>query len=500
MVIAPAAPPAPEDVVWDPVGGGFSGSETVQLSTPAGAAEIHYTLDGSVPSENSPRYDAPLTVSESTVVRAVSVLNGVVVDTAAQTYVALESDAADFSSNLPIVVIDRHGDRPIETGSNDLRVSSLLTFEPDGTGRARLLGPSTSSSRAGVRVRGQSSRGFAQKSYAVELWEAGVDDDRKEPWLGMPEESDWTLIAPSQMDRSLMRTMLPMDLSRAIGSYAPRTRFVEVFLVDREGSHSLSYDDYLGVYTAAEKIKRDPNRVDVAKLGPNDLSAPAVTGGYVFRIDHGGSDFNAGGYGFQWVYPDAAEFQGRERSQQRDYLTGYLNDFFDALRSGGDYATYIDVPRWIDHNLLVALTKNVDGLRLSAYFHKQRNGLVAAGPIWDFDRSQGTPYDDRARRADNWSDGDGTKPLSESFWADLFARSEFETAYWNRWATLAAGEFSVSSIVARIDGYEAQLSEARERHFERWRELPPEGGPEGEVEILRQFYRERVPWITSQRP
>ena len=42
--------------------------------------------------------------------------------------------------------------------------------------------------------------------------------------------------------------------------------------------------------------------------------------------------------------------------------------------------------------------------------------------------------------------------------------------------------------------------EARERHFERWPEFAPVDGPEGEVEILREFYRARVPWISSQRP
>lgn len=500
VVLGPAAPPAPNDLLWSPPAGGFTDTVTVELTTGAGTARIHYTLDGSVPSVNSPSYDAPLTVSETTIVRAVSVVDGVVVDSSAATYVALEGEAADFSSNLPIIVVERHGDEPIETDSDDLRASSLLSFEPDTSGRTRLLGPATLSSRAGVRVRGQSSRGFPQKSYAVELWEASNDDDRKEAWLGMPQESDFTLIAPSQMDRSLMRTMLPMDLSRAIGSYAPRTRFVEVFLVDREGSDALSGDDYLGVFTVAEKIKRDPYRVNVAELGPNDLAMPNVTGGYLFRIDHGETHFDAGGYGFQWDYPDASEFDNGQRSAQREYLSGYLDSFFDALRSGGDYAGYIDVPKWIDHNLLVALTKNVDGLRLSAYFSKDRNGPLVAGPIWDFDRSQGTPHDDRARRADNWSEGDGTQPLRELFWGDLFARSEFETAYWNRWASLAASEFSVDSILSRIDDYESELGEARERHFERWPELPPDGGPAGEVELLREFYRERVPWISSQRP
>lgn len=495
---------APEPVVveayvaFSPESSGFAGTLSVALT--ATGATIHYTLDGTLPSAQSSVYAGPLSLSETTVVRAVSVFDGVVLGTFAHTYVALADDVAEFSSNLPIVVVDRDGDSPIDVESNDFRTGSLLTFEPDASGRARLLGPASLASRAGVRVRGESSRNFAQKSYALELWQTGSDEDVELAWLGMPAESDFALIAPSQMDRSLMRTMLPMELSRAIGSYAPRTRFVEVFLVDREGSTALGLEDYVGVYTAAEKVKRDADRVDVATLAETDLAPPEVTGGYLFRVDHGGADFNVGRYRFQWEYPDRSVFEGDARAAQRDFLMGYLEEFFTALESDGDYASYIDVPRWIDHNLLVALTKNVDGLRLSAYFHKDRNGPLVAGPIWDFDRSQGTPHDPRALRADNWAEGDGTLPLEELFWADLFARPEFEQAYWDRFDELAMGEFAVDAILSRIDTYEAELLEARERHFERWQELPPEGGPAGEVELLRQFYRERVPWLDEQRP
>lgn len=500
IVVAPEAPPlGPDDVVFAPVGGGFRERQTVTLSTPSGVAAIHFTVDGSPPDESSPVYEGPIELGETTVIRALSVVDGAVRGAFAQTYVALEADAAEFTSNLPIVVIERHGDSPIDPNGDELRVSSVLTFEA-GDGRSALLGEATASSRAGVRVRGQSSRGFPQKSLAVELWEADSDSDRHVPWLGMPAESDWTLIAPSHMDRSLMRTMMPMDLSRAIGSYAPRTRFVEVFLVDREGSSRLSLDDYVGVYTAAEKIKRDEHRVNVEKLEPSDLSEPAVTGGYVFRIDHGEVDFGAAGYGFQWEYPDAEVMREPARRAQVDYLEGYLEEFFDALRGRGEtpYSSYIDTARWIDHNLLVALTKNVDGLRLSAYFYKPRGGPLVAGPVWDFDRSAGTPYDERARDPEEWSRGDGTDPFDTLFWDDLFEQPDFTQAYWARWDELVQGEFSVSSLLARIDRYEAQLLEARERHFERWPELEPEGGPEGEVEVLREFYRQRVPWISRQ--
>ncbi len=505
--VAPA--PVEQGPRFSPRGGGFETHQSVTLSPPGGSGTIHYTRDGSVPTVQSPVYREPIELDETTLLRAVFVDDAGGQPTyATQAYVALDPEAANFSSNLPIVVLERHGDAPVDPDSRDLRTSSALFFEPNGDGRSHLRGPATACTRAGVKVRGQTSRSFPQKSWAVELWHAETDDDYHVPVLGMPEESDWVLLAPSELDRSLMRTMLPMDLSRSIGVYAPRTRFVEVFIVDRSGSTALSLDDYLGVYTFTEKIKRDPQRVDVHKLEEGDVAGDAVTGGFVFRIDHGDTHFVSHRYNFQWEYPDAEVMREANRAPQVDYLVGYLDEFFEALgsddftnpRTGRHYSELIDRAKWIDHNLLVALTKNVDGLRLSAYFYKERNGPLVAGPIWDFDRSLGTPYDERAEAPDEWASGDGTRPLEQMFWGDLFEDPEFSSAYWDRWNELTRGPFDASALVARVDDYETQLRESRERHFERWPQFEPRGGPEGEVQILRDWLRERVAWISEQRP
>lgn len=503
----PPKPVLSQTVLFTPNAGTFVGERDVTLSTQGGNAVIRYTLDGSVPNQGSTQYSGPIHLTETALIRAVSFPNdGQPGDNAASVYVALSSEMANFSSNLPLVILERHGEQPIDAGSGDFRTTSLLVLEPGGSGRTQLLGDGTFMSRAGVHVRGETSRWFPQKGMSVELWHAGDDEDRDESVLGMPSESDWLLLAPSEMDRSLMRTMLPMDLSRRIGSYAPRMRYVEAFLVDREGSHQLEAEDYIGVYEFAEKIKRNENRVDVAKA---ELPADGAnsSGGFIFRIDHGETDFNAGGRDFQWVYPDPEDMDTEERRPQVDFLKGYLDEFFQSIRerdfrepnTGKHYSEYIDVPQFIDHNLLVALTKNVDGLRLSAYFHKDKDGKVAAGPIWDFDRAMGTLQDDRAIEPEEWGRGDGTQPLSEVFWGDLFQDPEFEAAYWQRWDELAATTFSVESITEMIDAYEDELSEARQRHFEHW-EFETHEGPAGEVQILRDWFARRIPWISSQRP
>lgn len=496
----------PSAVAFAPTGGGFDGTCVVELSASNGET-MHYTLDGTVPTLDSPVYDGPITLDSTAMVRVV-ISDSDVLSYFSQTYVHVEADVADFSSDLPLVVIERHRDTPIERYGDELRPSSVLVFEPGVDGRSHVLGPATLSHRAGARVRGAYSRAFPQVGYAIETWEAGADIDEDVPFLGMPADSDWVLSAPSEMDRALMRNMFVMDLSRTIGRYAPRTQFVEVFLVDSQQRDSLAAEDYLGVYTAMEKIKRGKDRVDVAKLEETDVAGAELTGGYMFRIDHGENDFTAGGYQFGWVYPDADEMVLSARGPQVEYVRGYLDGFFGCLDENGfvnpttlkHYSEYIDVPAWIDHHLINMLTKNVDGLRLSSYFYKDRDALLVAGPVWDFDRSMGTPHDGRAVQPNEWSTGDGTDHPSWGFWGQLFEDPDFAAAYWSRWDELREGAFTEQALVAMIDGYEARLTEARARHFEHWTQLPPDESAAHEVEIIREWLGERLIWVDGQRP
>jgi hypothetical protein len=62
-------------VLFSPGAGTFVGSETVTLSVQT-RADIHYTLDGSVPTVTSPIYREPLSLDKSTRLRAVAIVPG----------------------------------------------------------------------------------------------------------------------------------------------------------------------------------------------------------------------------------------------------------------------------------------------------------------------------------------------------------------------------------------------------------------------------------------
>ena len=72
---APAAPA--EAASFSPAAGDYASPQTVALSTSTPGAVIHYTLDGSTPSESSPVYAGPVPVSEkTTTIRAIAIAPG----------------------------------------------------------------------------------------------------------------------------------------------------------------------------------------------------------------------------------------------------------------------------------------------------------------------------------------------------------------------------------------------------------------------------------------
>ena len=280
-------------VAFIPAGGIYSASVPLKLSASAGAI-IHYTLDGSEPNEASPAYSAPLTIDHTLLVRARAFTNGAPAALAsAEAYTLLDDDLAGFSSNLPLVILNSFGTNI----GHDQKVEGSIQFvEGAGGARATLKGSTSFSGRALLNVRGRASLRYPKNSFTVKLID-GEGDASAAAVLGLPADSDWVLYAPYP-DKTLMRDVLAYELNAQMGHWAPRTKFVEVF-VNRSGGR-LQKRDYAGVYVFEERIKRGKSRVDISKLKADDDSEPRITGGYIFKKDHtdqGGGPMGGEGYG-----------------------------------------------------------------------------------------------------------------------------------------------------------------------------------------------------------
>ena len=165
------------------------------------------------------------------------------------------------------------------------------------------------------------------------------------------------------------------------------------------------------------------------------------------------------------------------------------------------YSEFIDVAAWIDHHCLNVLAKNVDGLRYSAYFHKERGGRLVAGPLWDFDRSFGTPYDPRAAEPEEWRRtwSDATDYFNEGWWGLLFRDPDFRSRYRERFKALLSRDFSADNIDLIVDGMVAEIGRAADRNFERWTQTPPRDNAYAAEIALLKIHAPPGGWLKTQR-
>ena len=467
----------------------FAAPFDVQIASPSPAATIRYTLDGKVPDETSTLYTGPISVTATTRIRArafepdrdpgpITTVGYTQLDTSLSSF---ENNQV-FNSNLPLIIFDSFGGNV--DSQTTLLVPGVVTFiDPGADGRANLLEQAEYTGRAGMRIRGQSSEGWSKKQYALELWQEDATDDTKAQRaynvsdknvsvFGLPADSDWVLNGPYS-DKTQLNNFLTFMWSNQMGLYAPRARLVEVFF-NRTGTMDFR-TDYRGTYVMLEKIKIDDNRVDITQLEPGDNAAPEITGGYIWKKDKSG----AGERPFSTPHnPDQRlvepsdpprGFEGEPgyvTPEQRQWLIDYIQEFEGVLYGPNfadpkeGYAKYIDVDSWVDTWLLVEFTKNIDGFRLSTYYHKDRDGKIKQGPAWDYNLSLGNANYLHGAYPEGWyHDEPDMTPSLYPYWDRLFEDPNFEQRIADRWQELRKTIWSTEKIMADIDAAVAALSD-----------------------------------------
>ena len=481
--------------------------ELKKQETATPESKIHYTTDGTIPNETSLVYNNQITLRDSTSLKARLIHpEGGMGPISSETYFELQSSLANRSSNLPLIILENYGDgRP---SSGDYQTASMAIIEPSD-GRGRFKDPLTVVSQVGIKTRGSSTGGRSKSSLSMEMQDE-FGQDKNLSLIGMPNESDWVLWGPYNFDLTLMHNPFIFELSRQIGRYAPRTRFVELYM--NTGGGALSTADYFGVYALMEKIDRDSDRVDVEKIFSEHKSSPEVSGGYILKIDRadpGDSGFSAAGQGIKYVYPKEEQMESNEFDPQEKALRKFLNDMGTSLNASyfrdpiRGYAKYIDIDAAIDHHLLNVLAFNVDALRLSGYMHIPRGGKLIFGPIWDFDRALGST-DGRDNNPRTWRSqtGDrGTDFFNYPWWNRMFRDIDFFQKYIDRFQLLRQSEFSKVNINSIIDGMAEELREAQKRNLSKWNQRPRSaygGTYDGEVQHMKTWLSRRITFMEQQ--
>lgn len=408
-------------------------------------------------------------------------------------------------SHLPIVKINTNGAQIPDEPKIPAWMEIIYT---EGDTSSQYDVPNVYSGHIAIEQRGESSSGFPKKQYGFETrTDSGTNNNV--PLLGMPAENDWVLYAPYS-DKSLMKNVLTYKLSRQMGEAAPRTRYVEVLL----------NGDYMGIYVLIEKIKRDDNRINIAKLLPQDIEGDELTGGYVIRNDKN-ADVPAyeqwrgpsnRPYGLQSLYMYYDPKYEQLVYEQRRYIVDFTKLFEENLikssfrDSINGYRQYTDIFSYIHMMFINELSMNVDCYHFSTYFYKEKDsdgGKFFSGPVWDYNLAWGNVNYGDVEVDDGFIYTRGGRMFH---WRRMMEDPWYANVAWSRWDDLRQNVLSWENIEHIIDSCVTHMGPAIDRNFEKWQTLGTyvwaniewPDTYEGEVAMLKNFIIERLPWLDSQ--
>ena len=430
------------------------------------------------------------------------------------------------STNLPIVWIDVDGD----SIKRDKRIGAHMKIIYNGEGRLNYADTITHPGQhidyqgyIALRHRGNSTyndspkKPYSFRTLADPMWR-GIAKKKRVSLLGMPKDNNWALLAP-YADKSMIRDLLAFEISRPWMEYVPEGHYCELIL---DGT-------YYGIYILSEVVSRGRYRLNLEE--PTANSGDDLTGGYLVEVDCDDditrtskyNPVNANGVPykdkhvlFQFKSPDYEEMT----RAQRHYIINRI-DMMEKAFATGNYEQFIDVMTFIDYQIAMELSHNVDGYRLSGKFYKRRDSEDPRFKmaIWDFNIAYGNADHREGWRTDTWIYQNNDVLYREQdnylvpFWWYILNNDPNYTALLKqRWAQYRNSNLTVDRIDATIDS----LAQTLVSHgaISRNSDLV-EGEPEGvgkrvwpnhyiatdyndEINHLKQWLAERIAWMDKQ--
>ena len=404
-------------------------------------------------------------------------------------------------SNLPIVVIETDGGVPIPDEPRVMGTMKII-WHQDGSRNylSDIDNPAylNYDGRISIEVRGSTSQQFFDKKpYGLTTLQADNVTNNNVSLLGMPKENDWILNSLA-FDQTGLRDVLSYELFERLGQYAVRRVYCEVMV----------NGDYKGLYVFMEKIKVDDDRVNIAKMDDSCNNYPEVTGGYITKADKANGDpvaWSMEEYGNGWwpSYTDFIHHYPKPENvtlAQNNYIHGVFTNLatvanrHDTSASMG-IPSVIDIPSFVDFMLVAEYSSNVDVYSLSTFFHKDRNGKLRAGPVWDYNLTYGYDAFGSRSRYDVWqfNNQDNNGPM---FWRDLFNTDLYRCYLARRWfeQTAPGMPLSYEFVCNRMDEIEALITEAIGRDNQRWHNMTQHEQWMGD---MKNWIRLRINWLNQ---
>jgi hypothetical protein len=368
-----------------------------------------------------------------------------------------------------------------------------------------------------IAVRGHSSVKYPKKSFKVKFI------DQQAP-VGLPKGKTFALL-PNYQDHSLVRTAVGIGAvaSQLDGmGWQPHRAFTELFI---NGKYRGSYEliETLKIQNKSKKsdprLQIDAEKGVIVEVNPSDKGAtPGYFTASKSRLHIGLKDPDEttkeddGSLDPEGVTPQKIKQMQAKVKKFESVL--YSKDYKNKTTG---WTKYMDMNSAVDFYLEKEFIKDWDGdFQASTFFYDpdvtNPNVKLKMGPTWDVDRSAGvkTSGPNYVKTPTGWwMNGDPGKISGRDYhtthWFTRIAKdSAFQAALRRRWdqksgVFKAAGDSAVDRAVREL----SKTAAANDRAM--WQKSQPTGRYkpraktyDGEISILKKWYKDRYRWMNSK--
>lgn len=410
-------------------------------------------------------------------------------------------------TGLPVVYVRTPGGADITDKDNWLPAEPETTQDDDyysyiyidADGRSSWVGEAFedfAKVKCYMKGRGNTTWEWPKKPYAIKL-------DKKAAVLGMPKHKRWVLLA-NMIDKSMMRNSVAFLLAKACyddgtgaqQGWNPSGHSVELVL---NGVHR-------GNYLLCEQIKIDGNRIDIAES--KTPTAATSEQGYLLEGDrYWGDDpteqlywtsyraqtsykqsqsgkyiyatnyIDGSAYKFKWGLKspddgDLGENGAGKSTAAYQWINAKVTEveqwIFNTMTSStslAEIASRIDPDSFIDYWLTfeMAMNQELNNPGSVYMYYDPADGLLHAGPVWDFD--YGT-FDYNYTDWGLYPNKSSHFLVANSLWyCRLLQNTAFQSRVAERWATVKP---ILEAAVTGIPALQSYLAKSAQYNFGMW--------------------------------
>ncbi|MDR1565393.1 MAG: CotH kinase family protein [Oscillospiraceae bacterium] len=412
------------------------------------------------------------------------------------------------TSTLPVINVNIENGEPKEKEVKDLKQNAELEIvNTNGKGKNFFVtktpkadNPAAFDYPLTIKGRGNSSWGMptGKKPYALKF-------ASKTDMLGMGKEKNWCLI-PSWMDTTFMRNYLAYKLYKQIDPNGVDCELVELCI----------NGVYEGIYLLTEKVElKDGNRLTFAEAG-EDVTGDGEIVSFLLEADVTGysepNNFTtSSGVLIVPKEPEDGDYEPAVMTSSMAYIHSFMNQVDNAILSGGDYESLIDVDSFINLYIANELLKNPDyGFGYQPYYsstfmHVREGGKLHFGVLWDADISLArSDYNNPTEQFRDTLSPTGWLSRNTKWTKELLQDPAFEARVKQRWQQV--GIMAESLLNTTLPEGTALLSPIQARDFQVWEAPSARIGWSfrtplefnDEVAHMTSFLQNRIEWLNGE--